>query len=242
MGGEVQVDYSIDFLRQLSLQFPLQEIAALAKIKRYATWVWLKSKIEEIQKENKQEILNLYDSIISISKNEVYDVTPTVEDITKIKRQIANINEKFESINKFYDSCTVAEKQKLLLPFLKQESYEFKKYMGTFLKRLDSKTVWDKNDSLIYTYYKLYVELIDASYFKLYSETTSKIESTINQITSLLFFYKPILISYVANKLDNKVLIRRLSELRIDLRPRILPKVTDEIKELFKIPPIQNDI
>lgn len=242
MESEAQISYPIDFLRQLSLQFPLKEIAILAKVKRYATWMRLKSKIEEIQRENKQEILNLYDSIINISKNEVYDVTPTMEDITKIKQQIANINEKFKDINKFYDSCTSIEKKRLLLPFLGQESSEFKKYMNTFFQKLDSKIMWDKNDSLVYTYYKLYLELIDASYLKLYSETGDKIESTINQITSLLFFYKPILIAYVSNKLDDKVLIRRLAELRVNLRPRILPKINDKIKELFKIPPIQENI
>ncbi len=241
MENEAQINYPIDFLRQLSLQFPLQEIALLAKLKRYATWMRLKSKIAEIQKENKQEILSLYDSILEITKKQVYDITPTTEDIIKIKNKVASINEKFKDINKFYDSCSITEKRNLLLPFLKQESSEFKKYLPIFVQKLDSKSSWDKNDSLIYVYYKLYLELIDASYLKLYSEVPSKIESTINQISSLLFFYKPILIAYILNKLDHKVLIRRLAELRTDLRPRILPKVTKEMKELFKVPPIQED-
>ena len=245
MESEAQMSYPIDFLRQLSLQLPMQEIAILAKIKRYAAWMRLQRRIEELRKENKEEILALYSSIIKIMEKEVYDV-PTTEDVLKIKKQVASINEKFRDVSKFYDSCSLQEKRKLFLPFLRQEINEFRKYEQTFVGKLELKEKWDRNDSLIYTYYKLYTELVNASYLKLRSASQDKVESTINQINSLLFVSKPVIIAYVSNRLDNKVLIKRLAELRINLRPLALPafkpKFEKAYQELFKFPPIQGDV
>ncbi|MGC8622201.1 MAG: hypothetical protein ACP5U0_09830 [Caldisphaera sp.] len=233
-----------EFPTELILSLPFKQIAENAKKTREPLWREIKAEIEKIAFDNKEAIIDLLsNSIIKAITEEISLGKVSEGTMKEVTSKIEYLNDKFKYINKYFESLDPYVQRSLLTPFLDDECSSLARYKENFATLVASKEKWDLNDSLIYSYYLLYEETINVWRILLKRASRDTIKSKLNIIKSLMFFYKPIILTYVLGKqIPNEVLVKKLAELRASINPRgifpIAPKIYEVLEAISTVPPI----
>ena len=242
MANSVYVQY--DFPKELMFQLPFIQISDFAKGNRAPHWREIVAEIEIITKDNREDIVELLGNSMIKAMTEDVNLGNISEDtLNEIKTKIEYLNSKFKHVNQYFDSLDAYGQRSLLLPFIEKEINSLVKYKEKFRTIIASKLEWNSNDSLVYSYYLLYLDNINIWRDSLQKASKNNIGSRINIIKGLIFVYKPILVAYMLNKkLPNELMVRRIAELRVGINPGGIytsaPKLYEIGKTISALSPI----
>jgi len=231
-----------EFSRALIIPLPFNQISDFAKKHRVPNWRVIEAEVERVAMDNQEEIAKLGNSMIKamtedVSLGKISDVT-----LEEVKSKIDYLNSKFKHVDEYFDSLDPYGQRDLLLPFIDKESSALAKYKDNFRIFITSKVEWDLNDSLMYSYYLLYQDAINAWRVSLKRASKETIKGRLNIIKGLMFIYKPIIYAYVSGKqLPNEVIVKRIAELRAQMNPRgiypMIPRMYEALEAISKVPP-----
>ena len=226
-----------DFPKELMFQLPFVQIFNLAKGHRISYWRKIEAEIEVIARDNRKEIVDLLgNSIIKAMDEDVRLGNISEDTLKEVKDKIEYLNSKFKYVNEYFESLDSYEQRSLLLPFIEKEINSLIKYKEKFRAIVTSKEAWDSNDSLIYSYYLLYLENLTIWRNYLKKASRDSIGGRLNILKGLAFVYKPILVAYMLNKqFPNGLLIRRIAELRAGINPRGVYVAEPKLYEISKV-------
>lgn len=232
-----------EFPIELMIPLPFKQISYHAEKQRVPTWREIKAEVDKIAMDNKEEIVDLLSNSIIKAMTEDISLGKVSDDTLKeVKSKIEYLNLKFKHLNEYFESRDPYVQRSLLAPFINEESSSLARYKENFKILVTSKTKWELNDSLIYSYYLLYQETINV--YRLLLERSSKgtISNRLNNLKILMFFYKPIILAYILGKhLPNDVLVKKIAELRASINPMGLyaidPNVYETLEVVSTIPP-----
>ena len=232
-----------EFPTELMIPLPFNQISEYAKRHRYPSWRAIEAEVKKIAMDNKEEIIDLVGSSLIKAMSEDISLCKATEEATKdVKSKLEYLNSKFTHLNQYFDSCDSYEQRNLLSPFIDKESSSLARYKEKFRVLVTSKTKWELTDSLIYSYYLLYQETINVYRVLLQLSSKETINSRLNTLKSLMFFYKPIILAYALGKpLPNEVLVKKIAELRACINPKgvypIPPNIYETLEVISTIPP-----
>ena len=220
MAINVQLQY--DFPKELMFQLPFIKIFDFAKNQRAPHWREIGAEVKIIARDNRAEIEDLLGNAMIKAMTEDVNLGNISDDTLKeIKDKIEYLNSKFKYVNDYFESLGVYDQRNLLLPFIEKEINSLIKFKDKFKIIITSKEKWNLNDSLMYSYYLLYLDNISIWRMSLKKAPRENIGGRINILKSLIFIYKPLLVAYMLNKkLPNEIVIRRIAELRAGINPR----------------------
>ncbi len=221
--------YIQDFPIDLAFSLPFKQIFDLARKRRFPNKSEIEKEVMAIALKNKDEIVDLLSNSLLKAMNEDIRLGEISNDTTKeLNTKISYLNNQFKSVNGYFESLDVEDQRDLLLPFIEKELSTLIDYKNKFERKLISKSEWDDNDSIIYTYYSVYQETIAVYRGILKKANRIRIGSVLNVIKTILFLYKPILLVYMLGKpLENDIVLERLSELRANINPAQFYIITD---------------
>ncbi|MCL5089807.1 MAG: hypothetical protein M1382_01395 [Candidatus Marsarchaeota archaeon] len=221
--------YIQDFPIDLAFSLPFKQIFDLARKRRFPNKSEIEKEVMAIAFKNKDEIVDLLSNSLLKAMNEDIRLGEISNDTTKeLNTKISYLNNQFKSVNDYFESLDAEDQRDLLLPFIEKELNTLIDYKNKFERKLISKSEWDDNDSIIYTYYSVYQETIAVYRGILKKANRIRIGSVLNVIKTILFFYKPILLVYMLGKpLENDIVLERLSELRANINPAQFYIITD---------------
>jgi len=239
MSETVSLQFPSDFI----IPLPFNQISNFAKKSRAPNWRQIEADVKRLAMDNQEEIAKLSDSMIKamtedVSLGKISDII-----LEEIKSKIDYLNSKFKHIDEYFESLDPHDQRDLLLPFIDKEISILAKYKDNFKIFIISKSKWDLNDSLMYSYYLLYQDSITAWRSILKQASRETIKSKLNIIKGLIFIYKPIIYAYVSGKnLPNEVIVKRIAELRASINPSkiypiIKPKVYEALEAISEVPP-----
>lgn len=222
------------FPQELVLQLPFTQISDFAKTNRAPQWRKISAEIEIIARANKDEIINLFgNSMIKAMEEDVKAGDISEDTLKEIKTKIEYINSKFKYLNEYYEQLNAYDKRSLLMPFIDRELTALVNYKDAFMTNLTSKTEWDQNDSLMYSYYLLYLENINYWRAALHKASKDNIETRLNVLNSLMFIFKPILVAYLLRKqFSNEILVGHIAQLRAYINPTGIYVTEPKISEI----------
>ena len=237
-------DYPIEFVKELVLQYPVQQIADFVKKHRSGESALVIAEVKKVINENETEIKEMCKDITKFMDYDMNLLSPKEFEIDAFKDRLTYIKKRLRRTNEFLENRDITDKQRIFLPFIKEEINNLEKFKEPFFKKVDSKQIWTENDVTIHSYYLLYLELLKAIYALLSRQKQTEMERALNQVSYMLFVYKPILIAYVTGDLPNKLLLKKLAEVRCLLMPTSTAFPNMKLKplydELFNIPPIKD--
>ena len=213
--------YIQDFPIDLAFSLPFGQIFNLARKRRFPNKSKIEKEVMAIALKNKDEIVDLLSNSLLKAMSEDIRLGEISNDTTKeLNTKISYLNNQFKSVNDYFESLDVEDQRDLLLPFIEKELSTLIDYKNKFERKLISKSEWDDNDSIIYTYYSVYQETIAVYRGILKKANRIRIGNVLNVIKTILFFYKPVLLVYMLGKpLENDIVLERLSELRANINP-----------------------
>lgn len=220
--AQSQMSYPLEFIKRMTLQYPVEEAAEKSRERRYALREKIHKEMLTFAEINQTELLALSDAIVKFMEYEVNMLVPSKKEIGDFISKLEYLQTRFKyTTNYLTDVVEPQDKRDIFLPFMKDEFETLDKYDNLFLSKLNEKKEWDSVDSCIASYYRLYSEANKAYYRKLrYNRTSESIERSLLEISYLLLFYKPIILAYIrGKKIDKRIVAKRLAELRIMLKP-----------------------
>lgn len=237
-----------DLLGFLLTQLPVLEIFQFAKKNRDPNWREIELEIGKVANENKEEVVDLLSNSMIKAMEEDVRLGDVTEDTSKeITTKISYLNERFSHLNSYFGGLTPNQQRDLLLPYMGEELKQLNKFKNNFKDKINKKSKWDSNDTVMYTYYLLYQDTIAFLYTTFKSASRDRIVSILNIIKHALFLYKPIMLAYVLDKpFKHEILVRRIAELRAFLNPRdifpITPKIYEVYKEISSVAPVYDTL
>ena len=229
---------------ELMFQLPFRQISDLAKKNRVPDWRMIQKEIEILAENNKDDVVNfLANSMLKAITEEVTLGSVSETTIEEIKNKMGYLNSKFSHLDAYFNGLSHDDQRKLLVSFVEKEISSLTKNKDRFRVLVTSKSDWNLNDGLIYSYYLLYLDTMTVCRIALKNASQYTLNSRLNVIKTLLFAYKPILLAYLLGKsFPNKVLVKRIAELRASVNPigvyTIDPKVYDIGRVISDISPI----
>lgn len=213
--------YTQEFPIELIFSLPFKQIFEFARKMRDPNRFKMEVAIGKLAHDNREDIVDLLSSSLIRAMDEDIVLGEVSNDTMKeIKTKVDYLNEQFRSIDSYFESLKVEDQRKLILPFMEKELTTLINYKDKFAARINSKSKWNDNDSIIYTYYSLYQENMAVYRKILKTASREKIGSVLNIIKIMVSFYKSVLLAYMLDKpLKNEVVIERLSELRANINP-----------------------
>lgn len=232
MATSVQLQY--DFPKELMFQLPFISIFDFAKKQRVPHWREIEAEVEIIARDNRAEIEDLLGNAIIKAMTEDVKLGNISDDTLKeVKDKIDYLNSKFKYVNDYFESLGAYDQRDLLLPFIEKEINSLVKFKEKFKITITSKEKWNLNDSLMYSYYLLYLDSINVWRTSLKKASRDNIGGRINILKSLIFIYKPLLVAYMLNKkLPNEIVVKRIAELRAGINPRGVYTAKPEIDKI----------
>ncbi len=232
MATSAQLQY--DFPKELMFQLPFISIFDSAKKQRVPHWRDIEAEVEIIARDNRAEIEDLLGNAIIKAMTEDVKLGNISDDTLKeVKDKIEYLNSKFKHVDDYFESLSAYDQRNLLLPFIEKEINSLVKFKDKFKIAITSKEKWNLNDSLMYSYYLLYLDNINVWRVFLKKASRENIGARINILKSLIFIYKPLLIAYMLNKkLPNEIVIKRIAELRIVINPSGVSTAKPEIDKI----------
>jgi hypothetical protein len=238
--GYIQYGFPMDLIYSL----PFQQILYNAKKNHIANSRQMEKEVEILSKQNKDEIIDLLTNyMIKAMEEDVKLGNVSDSTVKEIGTRIDYLNSQFRDINDYFENMDIYDQRKLLLPFIEKELNNLINFKDKFKQKINSKPKWNDNDSIMYTYYSLYLENMAVYRKILKTASRERIKGVLNAIKIMLLYYKAVLLVYVLGKpLKNEVVLERLSELRSNINPSRFyitsSKHREIIDSLSKVAPI----
>ncbi len=233
--------------KELVLPLPIEEISEYAKKNHVPYWQDIQKEVQRVVKDNQEKIEDfLTNSMLKLMNEDVSLNNINESTLKEFTKKLDYLNSKFKYLNEYFESLSSNDQRSLLLPFINSAVKSLTNYKKTFKINLISKTKWNLNDSIIYSYYLLYLDNIEALRELLEKATNVTIQGRLNNIKGLIFWYEPIILIYLMNKpLPNEVLLKRIAELRSNINPigiyPVEPKLDEMVETISSLPPILDE-
>jgi len=238
-------DFPTDFIAQLVLQYPIKQIADFVRARHMNEAIVVKAEIEKVAREQAQVVREICNDMVKLMDYDDKLLLPEQEEVEQMKDKLTYINKRLKHTSEFLANRSPQEQRELFLPFLQEETDKLEKYEDYFFDKIDLKPIWELNDVTIHTYYRNYIDLLDAVTGSLRDKRTKdEIGRSLSQTSYLLFVYKPVIVAYMTNKLPNNVLLKRSAEIRMMLESPNMQFSEGKLKSLYDkllaIPPIKD--
>lgn len=229
--------YSQMVTEELMYQLPFKQILEFARINRAPNFKVMYKEIQTIVDGNNEEILSfMLDSVLKATVEEVTLGSVTDSTLDEIKDKIDYINSKFGHVDAYFNSLNLNDQKRLLLSFIEKEIKFLINNKDNFRALVAAKVKWDSNDALIYSYYLLYLDAMSVWRRELKRASRYTIGGRLNTIKALLLVYKPLLLAYISNReFPNKVLVKKIAELRASVNPTGLYPTQTKMYEISRV-------
>lgn len=199
--------------RSLIVPSPLNSIA-----KKLRKDHLLNKTVEGLTRDYIKQNSGLYESLVEIMlelmRSEISFEEPNRFILEGYENKIKALDMRFSYIDHFMDKMAEPDKNLLWRDYLLESIDNLKKLKPKTVNKIKRKESWNNNDALIVSYFDLYINFLNRMALAL--AKSKKISDSDKMMLSFsAFIYQVVIYAYIKNELDEKIMLRRFSELRL---------------------------
>jgi len=228
-----------EYFRSLIVPTPLNSIEKKLR-KGHSSSKIVKDLISDYVKKNSDLYENLAEIMLDLMRSEISFEEPNESVLEEYEKKIRELDIRFNYIDKFMSEMTERDKNALWRDYVTESISDLNKLRSDMVKSITTKESWNNNDALFISYYDLYTNLLNSKARAL--AKSEKMSDSDKILFSFAFFiYQVVIYAYVKDELDENIMLRRFSELRLmalNDTERLSKGRKDFVENLKEVPPI----
>lgn len=226
-------------LRSMTVPSPLNSMAKKLRRDHLSDRI-VEGLIRDYIKQNSGLYENLVEIMLELMRSEISFEEPNGSILEEYENKIKTLDTRFSYIDHFMDKMTEWEKNEIWRDYVLESIDNLKKLKLNIVNEIKRKESWNNGDTIIVSYFDLYINFLSSIVLGL--EKSKKVsESDRMPLSFSAFIYQVVIYAYVKDELDEKIMLRRFSELRLMTlydTERISKGRKEFVEKLKEIPPI----
>ncbi|QRF74906.1 hypothetical protein Thermo_00399 [Thermoplasmatales archaeon] len=228
-----------EYFRSLIVPTPLSSIEKKLR-KDHSSSKIVKDLIRDYVKKNSDLYENLAEIMLELMRSEISFEEPNEYVLKEYGKKIRELDTRFNYIDNFMNDMNERDKNALWRDYVLESISNLNKLRPDIVKNIKRKESWNNNDALFISYYDLYTNLLNSIALTL-AKSKKMSDSDKILLSFASFIYQVVIYAYVKDELDEKIMLRRFSELRLmalNDTERLSKGRKDFVKNLKEVPPI----
>lgn len=205
--------YENEFFKSLIIPKPLNSIEKKLK-KNHSSIKVVKGMIKDYIKENSELYEDLAEMMLELMRSEISFEEPNELKLKEYGEKIKELDKRFKYVDHFIDKMSESNKSALWRDYVLESISNLKKLRVDVVKEIKNKEAWNTNDALFVSYYDLYTKLLSSIAIDLAKSKKLNNRDTV-VLAFVSFIYQVVIYAYIRDELDERIMLRRFSELRL---------------------------
>lgn len=230
-----------EYFRSLIVPRPLNSIEKKLR-KDHSSRKIVNDLIRDYVNENSAVYESLAEMMLELMRSEISFEEPNESLLYEYEEKIRDLDKRFNYVDQFMNEMTERDKNDLWHDYVLESISNLNKLRPDVVDDIKKKESWNTNDALFVSYYDLYTNLLKSIALALAkSKKLSNSDKILLSFAS--FIYQVVIYAYIKDELDEKIMSRRFSELRLmalDEAERLSKGRKSFVESLKEVPPVSD--